>query len=649
MENSFEKPDLELMLRGRPTDLPALQVRIVGGPSTPSASQRFVSSIRRNQRAIILFFIVGALLGLLAAWIQQPYYEAHGTIEVGPSDSAEAVAARMLDPALIEDVAGKTRLNSLPEYSGRGEAAEMIRTVLFIHSNGRHLSGADLVRHVSSNLEISPSPQGHMVNLAFKASDPQRAALFLNTLSEDFRARHATEQTGNTDEAERRLSVQIEEAKQSLDRAQSDLIEYAKSARLAIDPQTGALLDGRFTQVQNDIARLRQSASEGSAAANEAARLADAVRRAEAEVATARAEQVIRYEAKRQDVETKRAIYESLLRKTQEAIADANLRNSALVIIPAQVPMDPMRPNRPLYTVIGMAGGLLAGICFGLFRDARNRTFRKAGDIAAYLHVPELGTVPTATLDRSAGSSLRKDRVIDLNPTRGSVKWQDGPDEFGLAGALAGVRYSSDLGESFRSVLASIWIAGQKSKRPRVLLFSSPGRAEGKTTMVTNLGIALANTNRRVLIVEADLRQPRLYTVFGTVNDWGLANMLEEDIPVEDYAFENLALKTDVPGLYMLPAGSGELNVASMRYIERLTELLLRFRLEFHAVLIDTPAALQFPDARVIGRLSDAAILVFRCGQTNRNRAAALYRRFQEDGINVLGAVLNDCARSSLQ
>ncbi|HYL74867.1 MAG TPA: hypothetical protein VEU96_11725 [Bryobacteraceae bacterium] len=64
-------------------------------------------------------------------------------------------------------------------------------------------------------------------------------------------------------------------------------------------------------------------------------------------------------------------------------------------------------------------------------------------------------------------------------------------------------------------MLASIWIAGQNSKRPRVMVFTSPGDGEGKSSIVTNLGIALANTNRRVLILEADLRHPRLHKVFG--------------------------------------------------------------------------------------------------------------------------------------
>jgi receptor protein-tyrosine kinase len=201
---------------------------------------------------------------------------------------------------------------------------------------------------------------------------------------------------------------------------------------------------------------------------------------------------------------------------------------------------------------------------------------------------------------------------------------------------------TSPLAESFRSALASLWFAGQTGKRPRVFVLTSPNAREGKTTLTSNLGIALANTNRRVLLIDGDIRKPRLHSVFNVSNAWGLGNLLEDDCPVEDYNFEDIVSPTAVAGLYVLPAGAGEVNVSSLRYHERLTDLLARFRLEFHAVLLDTPPMLEFSDARVLGRLSDGVIMVVRASETSRDDAAAVYRRFQEDGTPVLGSILND-------
>ena len=199
------------------------------------------------------------------------------------------------------------------------------------------------------------------------------------------------------------------------------------------------------------------------------------------------------------------------------------------------------------------------------------------------------------------------------------------------------------MAESFRTALASVWFTGQNEKRPRVFVLTSPNPAEGKTTVVSNLGISIANTNRRVLLVDGDIRKPRLHDIFGLDNRWGLGNLLEEDNPVEEYAFEDLACETRVPGLYILPSGTGDMNISSLRYHDRLADVLARFRLEFHAVLIDTPPVLKFADARLMGRLSDGVILVFRASETSRDDAGLALDRFEEDRTPVLGSILNDC------
>jgi polysaccharide biosynthesis transport protein len=90
-----------------------------------------------------------------------------------------------------------------------------------------------------------------------------------------------------------------------------------------------------------------------------------------------------------------------------------------------------------------------------------------------------------------------------------------------------------------------------------------------------------------------------------------------------------------------LPSGPPTASAANLLYSGRLIELIERCRLEFDAVLIDTPPMLQMPDARVVGRLADAVIMVIRSGKTTRGEAMAAYRRFADDGTRVLGTILN--------
>jgi capsular exopolysaccharide synthesis family protein len=618
--NMVEQPDLELMLRGRPMEFPSVRVQIIPPASSrvPRQATRLLASLRRHRAALAVLAAAGALLGLAIALLQRPRYEARAAMAPPPSGNAEVVAQQLTDPDVVAAASAKAQLETLPEY-----ATQKLAGVL-------------------RNLQVTASPQGRVVDIAFRATDAQRAAAFVNALTSGFQELEIKLRKDGVAGAIDPLANQISEAKAAQQRAEDDLIAYAHAARVALDPRSGAMIENRFAQVKNNIAGLEGKFPSDSPEAGEARKLADALRKAQADYTAARAEKAIRFQAKKQDLETKRAIYDALVKKQQAVLAEANAEKTAHVLVAAHVSGEAIRPNALVYAMYGLLGGILAGACFCAVRESRDNKLQAPGDIATYVNVPELGTVPHMALDAEPGSALQVGPVIDLSPTPRAVQRMGGPDEFVAVDGLAGIRYPADPGESFRSVLASIWIAGQNSKRPRVLLFASPGDGEGKTSIVTNLGIALANTNRRVLILEADLRRPKLHTVFSKANGWGLANMLEEQSPVEDYRFEDLTLRTDIPGLYVLPAGTGQTNIANIRYVDRLGELLARFRLEFHAVLIDTPGALEFPDARVIGRLADSAVLVFRAGATDRERAAALYRRFQDDGISVLGAVLND-------
>ncbi len=201
----------------------------------------------------------------------------------------------------------------------------------------------------------------------------------------------------------------------------------------------------------------------------------------------------------------------------------------------------------------------------------------------------------------------------------------------------------SPLAESFRSTLASIVLrpAGGGGL-PKVLVITSPNGQEGKSTVAVNLAIALLELNRRVLLVDADLRRPRLHEIFHLSNDEGLTDLTEGDKPLQHVAAYSAIKATHLPGLSVLTSGPTTSTIGNILYSERLRELLRALRQEYDVVLIDTPPMLQFSDARVLAHLGDAAILVLRAGSTDRDSALAARQRLVEDGTRLLGTVLND-------
>jgi receptor protein-tyrosine kinase len=202
-------------------------------------------------------------------------------------------------------------------------------------------------------------------------------------------------------------------------------------------------------------------------------------------------------------------------------------------------------------------------------------------------------------------------------------------------------RSPSVMAEAFRSVLTSILFIGENGSSPRMLVFTSAASGDGKTTVVSNLGIALAEIGRGVLIVDSDLRRPRQHEIFDVPNDVGLSTLLKSQESKPD-SWAGLVHGTKIPGLWLLPSGPATQAAANLLYSPRLTELLSRAKMEYDMVLLDTPPMLQMTDARVLGRMTDAVILVARAEQTTRDALVAATQRLAEDRIRVLGTILND-------
>jgi succinoglycan biosynthesis transport protein ExoP len=282
---------------------------------------------------------------------------------------------------------------------------------------------------------------------------------------------------------------------------------------------------------------------------------------------------------------------------------------------------------------------LLIGVVFTVIGESRDRKLRDPNASTVYLNLPELGVIPSVDLASDRSRGLR-------NLLRGSGPHTPKPSAVGLndSGVANGGAppEAPSVAEAIRSTLTSILFSGQNGSRPRVIVVSSPGPEEGKSTLVSNLGIALAEINHKVLLIGADLRNPRLHDIFRVSNAQGLSNILGSPRPVPDRTLESLTQKTAIPNLYVLPSGPKTVSTSNLLHSDRMRELVRSFRSEFDTIVIDTPPVLLFSDARVLGRIAETVVLVIRSGHTTRDAALAAKKRLHDDGTHILGTVLTD-------
>jgi capsular exopolysaccharide synthesis family protein len=368
----------------------------------------------------------------------------------------------------------------------------------------------------------------------------------------------------------------------------------------------------------------------------------------QARIVGEQAEKAIQYNILKREVESTREIHDAMLQRVKEASVASALRASNVrVVDPARVPGLPFKPKIVSNILVGLILGSLCGIALVVFRERSDRTLQNPGDTSYYLNMRELGVIPA--VDRKRVLRIRYGPPSThqrLNLEYGHVEKE--ADENGKQRTPRRVELiswqhkPSMVAESFRATLTSILFSGRNGSRPRVLTITSSSPSEGKTTVSCNLAIALAHLNQRVLLIDADLRKPRLHEIFEVAQQNGLSDLLVSRKP-PDEPLDAFVRRASVENLLVLPSGSSEYSSTAthLLYSEQMADLLQRFKTEFDMVLIDSPPMLQIPDARILGRLSDAVILVVRAGKTTRDTALAAQQLFAEDGTRLLGAVLN--------
>ena len=350
--------------------------------------------------------------------------------------------------------------------------------------------------------------------------------------------------------------------------------------------------------------------------------------------------QASEFETMKREVEMARQNYNQMLQQyNQSSMVSAVPTNNVRIIDSASPSKLPFAPKPTADMAKGVALGLFlpSGIIvlFELLKAKRlSKMVGSPGTTSRFLELPELAVIPAFEKPASKPRFRRKQPVVLLEEIVPEI-----PVKRELA---AWNGKASMVAESFRFALTSLLRLQSRHPKP-VFLVTSPGAGEGKTTVTANLAMALAESGKKVLIIDTDLRRPRLQELFQLPVKAGLNEILTGEAAVSDLNLEDYIQPTNVSGLHVLPAGAEEVeNPGQLFFSSRLPALIDRVRQDYDAVLLDTAPVLYFSDARLLGRVSDGVVLVLRSKSTQNENALDARQIFVEDGIPLLGTILND-------
>ena len=609
-------------------------------------------------------------------WYNREYYETQNKVI-----TSRAVSSRVVDKLGLRSDADFLGLGRVKDPAQRAEA----------------MAAADPVSQLQGMIQVLPVKDSRIVQVLVTDSDPKRAALLANEVSEAYIAENLALRLRVTENASAWLEERLADLEQRAKKSELAVFDFKKDAdilttslenRLSIVSQRLAAYNESLTAVRTRVAQLEARAeavrrlSAGAApddkswaavfddAAIPASRglrdqltqqrllcaeaterylekhpktlecraklalledalqrtYADVLRAVQSRLSEAKAEErnleklvghakaeafevnkkQIEYDRLQRESDNNQRLYDLVLKRLKDIELSGLLRTSNVRVLDAARPnFGPIRPNtRGMMTLFALLG-VLAGVGAVVGLDFLSSSVQGRADVEERLGLAFLGVVP----DLEASGAKRPDLAV-----------HDAPQ--------------STAAECLRAARTNLLFMSPDEPY-QTLVVSSSGPREGKSTTLINLGITMAQNGSRVLLMDTDMRRPRLHHAFGLANDVGISTLVVGQSDVE-----RAVRPTEVPGLFVLPCGPLPPNPAELLHTRAFAELLDRLEGRFDRILLDSPPIGAVADALVLAKQADGLVLVLRAGVTHREHARRAVRALRDVSANVVGGLL---------
>ena len=327
----------------------------------------------------------------------------------------------------------------------------------------------------------------------------------------------------------------------------------------------------------------------------------------------------LEYNKLNRDLGTTKTMYESLLKRQTETDLSGLLDSNFVRWFERPEPIySPVRPSLPKNLAAGLAAGLLLSLLIVTGGVLLDNTVHRQSDIEQLLRMPFLGVFP---------------KIMEANERRAARR----PGEHSRERDLHVLNSpKSAVAECARSVRTNLMFMATDKPMNR-LLFTSARPAEGKTTTAIAMGITMAQAGNRVLLLDTDLRKPRLHRAFGVSGEEGLTSVL-----VGQKSLDDVIKQTDISDVFVLPCGPTPPNPAELLHSEKFLAVLNELSERFGRVILDSPPIGAVTDASILSKLVDATILVVQAHQTPKEAVRRAGRQLNDVGANLAGVLLND-------
>ncbi len=344
----------------------------------------------------------------------------------------------------------------------------------------------------------------------------------------------------------------------------------------------------------------------------------------ENQLALEMAKQSLTYNRLQNEVIRQRKLFDVLVERMREVDLSADYGKTNIEVVEsAEVAHAPFKPRKARLVLLSTVVGLLSGIGLAFFFEYMDDTVKTPEDMEARVGIPVLGFVPAmSSLDGEADDFAYKGMVCAVDPTCSAT-------------------------EAYRNIRTSLFFSAP-AEQSKVLVVTSGGPGDGKTTTAANLALVMAQSGQRVLLMDADFRRPTVHKIFGLDARSGVSTILVNGCSLAEAVQKAHNNGEVIENLDVLPVGPKPPNPAELLDSQSMRGLLAEVREKYDRVVIDTPPVLFVADATILGAISDGVIMVVKSAVNSRSLARRAKEQLEGVNARILGGVLNDVHISQL-
>ncbi len=493
------------------------------------------------------------------------------------------------------------------------------------------------VAELQGDITTQTVKQTNIIEITVTYEEAKKAMVLANTIADVYIEDNLEEKNRQASAARKFISEQLSSLGKKLESTEERLRVFGNEVKgIRVSPS----IQNKLTELEFTLLDLRQKYTDKHPAVKQ---VTEQIKDLEEQL-SGFSGQELEYARLNREVEVNRKLYAMLKEKLEEArITEGQKVSDVSIVNPAVMPSSPLGTQKKTGMLLGGLTGLVLGIILAFVWESLDTSIGTIEDVEALLKLPVLGVIPSIKSEHQEKESFFQKYFNKFFPQKHTRA------EDAYARLIVHYEPKSLVAEAYRTIRTNLKI----SPSLKTLLITSTSPQEGKSTVLTNLGLAITQTGLRTLLVSTDLRRPSIARTFGLKEEPGINEVITKVVNLEDalcnasdimmgeMKLEKIMETPGIENIAILPSGNIPMNPAEILESKEMDNLMDELKNRFDIVLFDSPPVLPVTDAVLLASKVDGVILVYEAGRTARSVLLRAKTQLEAAGAKILGVVLN--------